>query len=746
AAEQLTLKTKEDLKSAKPLIQKIRSLDQKIAEQAKDVSERSEICTKEAAKIETDKLARGKEQEKRDKAEKTLETVEQYLNDHAQDEWLISGLAGIEEQFGNLLAGQKEIFQKEANLKTADTILMQKATKLGDSTKQCGIRKQDLKEATKTLQQGKDILSKLLGKKLLREYRTEKEALLLEMAYLRKIEELEDHRSKLKDGKPCPLCGSTEHPFAEGNIPEPDEIEQKIESLTKLITKAESQEVAIKKLEDVEATAHKNLNDSEKLEVTAANDKKAAEKAINDLKDGLANLWASFEKRKQAVSDKLQPLGITEIPETQVSSLLESLKSRQKAWQEQVNQKSKIEKKIDAIDSEMKRLNAVIETQDTALTDKQKRLKQLEKEYVTRSDKRNNLYGDRKPDEEENRLSKAIVDAEEIEKKTRDLNTDLQQKLTTAKTHIKSLKERIEQRIPGLKNAETDFSAVLGREGFVDEKEFLEARLTKEKRESLSSRAKKLDDVQTDLKARQKDREKRLSTEADKKITDKPLDELEPQFKKYEDTLKVLRDAIASIKHKLSENTVAKERVKEKQAAIEAQKNECHRWEKLHGLIGSADGKKYRNFAQGLTFELMVSHANRQLEKMTDRYLLIRDNEQPLELNVVDNYQAGEIRSTKNLSGGESFIVSLTLALGLSKMASRKVRVDSLFLDEGFGTLDEEVLETALETLSGLHQEGKLIGIISHLSALKERINTQITIKSVSGGRSSITGPGCSKL
>src|SRR5690606_41713921 len=84
------------------------------------------------------------------------------------------------------------------------------------------------------------------------------------------------------------------------------------------------------------------------------------------------------------------------------------------------------------------------------------------------------------------------------------------------------------------------------------------------------------------------------------------------------------------------------------------------------------------------------SDLNRQLQKMTDRYLLVRDAEQPLELNVIDNYQAGEVRSTKNLSGGESFIVSLALALGLSQMSSRNVRVDSLFLDEGFGTLDEE--------------------------------------------------------
>jgi exonuclease SbcC len=97
-------------------------------------------------------------------------------------------------------------------------------------------------------------------------------------------------------------------------------------------------------------------------------------------------------------------------------------------------------------------------------------------------------------------------------------------------------------------------------------------------------------------------------------------------------------------------------------------------------------------------------HANRRLEKMTDRYILIRDSSEPLELNVIDNYQAGEIRSTKNLSGGESFIVSLALALGLSHMASRNVRIDSLFLDEGFGTLDEDALETALETLAGLQQ------------------------------------------
>jgi len=745
-AEQLTLKAREELKTAAPLIRKIRSIDQKIAEQTKAISEGADACTREAARIETDKQARKKEQQKRTAAEKTLEAAVLYLKENVRDEWLISGLAGIAEQFGNLLAKKQEITQNETDRKKVDTAVADATKKLEEASRQCSLKKQELETASKILLQGKDALGELLGDRLLREYRTEKETLLREIAFIRKIEELEDHRAKLEDGKPCPLCGSTGHPFAEGNVPAPDEIEQKIESLTRLINKAEDQEAAIKKLEQAETTARNNLNNSEKLETEAANDKKAAEKTLAELKDTLTKLRTGFDELKLAVFGKLEPLGIKEIPESEVEALLESLKSRLKEWQEQLQQKTEIEKQITAIDSEVKRRDAVIDTQVKALTEKQENLERLKKELADGTDERKLLYGDKKPDDEEGRLNKAIADAEEVEKKARSLNTELQQKLTAAKTHVDSLKNRIEQRASELNKAETDFSAALIPAGFADEKSFLEARLSQEARESLSSRAKELDDAGTELKAKQKDREARLAKEVAKKLTDKTLEELEPQFKEFEESLKELRDAISGLKHKLSENFVAKERAEEKQVTIEARKRECRRWDKLHGLIGSADGKKYRNFAQGLTFELMVGHANRQLQKMNDRYLLLRDDAQPLELNVIDTYQAGEIRSTRNLSGGESFIVSLSLALGLSKMASRNVRVDSLFLDEGFGTLDEESLETALETLAGLQQDGKLIGVISHVYALKERIGTQITITPVSGGRSSLAGPGCRKV
>ncbi|PIE91248.1 MAG: chromosome segregation protein SMC [Acidobacteria bacterium] len=745
AAEKRTFKTRQDLKDAAPLLQKVRLLDQKITEQIKAVSKDTDNFNREAAKIETDKKTRFKEEEKRIDAEKKMKAAAQYLKAHDQDEWLISGLAGIEEQFANLLSKQLEITHKETDLKNADKSMTKASKKLNAATRQCLLKKQELESAGKNLQKGRDCLSQLLKGKLLREYRTEKENLLREMAYIRKIAALEDHRARLEDGKPCPLCGSAEHPFAKGNVPVPDEIEQKIKLLTSLIIKAEDQETAIKKLEQAQITAINNLNKSEKLETNAANDRKAAEKTLTELKNTLTKLYTQFEELKLAVSRKLEPLGYS-IDFTDPSSAIRSLRTKMQKWQKQSKQKTEMEKQITAIESEVKRLDAVIETRIKALKEKKENLELLKKEHKDKTEERKQLYGNNKPDDEENRLNKAIANSEAAEKKARSLSNETQKKLTTAKTHVESLKKGIEQRIPELNKAENKFSKALVSAGFADEKIFLEARLTDREREVLSSRAREMDEAQTDLKARKKDRNARLATEIAKKLTDKTIEELKPQLKEYEESLKELRDSIAAIKHRLRENTAAKERIKEKKSAIESQKKECTRFDKLHVLIGSADGKKYRNFAQGLTFELMVKHANLQLEKMTDRYLLIRDKKQPLELNVVDHYQAGEIRSVRNLSGGESFIVSLTLALGLSKMASRKVRVDSLFLDEGFGTLDEDALETALETLAGLHQNGKLIGIISHVSALKERISTQLIITPGSGGRSSIAGPGCKKI
>jgi exonuclease SbcC len=466
-------------------LQKVRSLDQKLADQKKAVSKEDEDSKKTAAKIDTDKKARQEEQGKLFKAHEARDLVDGYLKEHTQDEWLISGLAGVEEQLSSLLSKQNEILQKEAAQEAAMTALELATKSLSDCQKQSSIRKQELEDASKQLQQGKDSLCQLLGDRLLREYRTEKEALLREMALLMKIAELEEHRAKLEDGKPCPLCGALEHPFAEGNIPVPDKTEQKIEALTKLINKAEDHEAAIKKLEEAESQARKNLIDAEKLELAAANDKRAAEKALTEIKDSLVKLLANFAERRQAVTTKLKPLGIADISETDISSMIKSLRARLKAWQTHVKKKADIEKQIADINSEVKRLEAVIETQNIVLAEKLERLGTLKKELSTGIDERNVLYGDKNPDDEERLLSKAIVDAEGVEKLVRERHNELQQKWNTAKSHIESLKKCIDQREPQLRRLETEFSAALALIGFSSEEQFLAAMLSSEEKARL---------------------------------------------------------------------------------------------------------------------------------------------------------------------------------------------------------------------------------------------------------------------
>ena len=172
---------------------------------------------------------------------------------------------------------------------------------------------------------------------------------------------------------------------------------------------------------------------------------------------------------------------------------------------------------------------------------------------------------------------------------------------------------------------------------------------------------------------------------------------------------------------------------------IEDKESVCTIWSHLNSLIGSKEGDKYRKFAQGLTLDHLVHLANQQLEQLHGRYQLARKSKGELELEVVDTWQGDVSRDTKTLSGGESFLVSLALALALSDLVSHKTSIDSIFLDEGFGTLDGETLEIALDALDSLNASGKMIGVISHVDALKERIPVQLKVsKSVGMGFSSL--------
>ncbi|ACQ93668.1 SMC domain protein [Tolumonas auensis DSM 9187] len=177
------------------------------------------------------------------------------------------------------------------------------------------------------------------------------------------------------------------------------------------------------------------------------------------------------------------------------------------------------------------------------------------------------------------------------------------------------------------------------------------------------------------------------------------------------------------------------------QQVYQAQQEISDRWQQLSDLIGSANGAKFRTFAQSLTLEQLLGLANHHLAELAPRYQLQRVPGTDLALQVIDRDMGDDIRAVESLSGGESFLVSLALALGLSSLSSHDTRIESLFIDEGFGTLDPESLDTAIASLDALQAAGRQVGVISHVQTLVERIGVQIKVQSLGGGESRIILP-----
>ncbi|MFC1748157.1 SbcC/MukB-like Walker B domain-containing protein, partial [Pseudomonadota bacterium] len=649
-----------------------------------------------------------------------------------------------------------------------------------------------------------------------------------QLSLLKKIQSFDDARYQLKDGEACPLCGSDEHPFAEGNVPVADDtmldlnnarerlktLNSTVESLkirqaeinkdldqvrsrqnecverravlessitlsctelsiefssqtlgqilpallqenadelnriTNSLTVAEALEKEIASQQAILGKTKERVAQLERATQDASHKKEVAQQTIERLTNEAHALNTQLAEAKQAVFRQVSVYGVE--ADAFDENLLEGLdqirrdlSTRREQWLARSKEKLALEHSLATLKVQVHHQEEQIQTSLFDIQKRQNELNALQCERDSISEQRYTLFADKVPDEEERRLAQCVEAAESGLNTARQSFNTATQSLGKLTYQLEALNKSMTARTTQLQEYEAGFLARLEEAGFVDEARYIAARLSEEVRKQLMQQTQVLSDERTALTSKVRDVSTQLQAERQKQLTGEPRETLAEVLTNLVASQKLLQQEVGGIRQKLVDNENLKKTQQERAKAIDAQKRESLRWDLLHELIGSADGKKFRNFAQGLTFEMMVGHANRQLQKMTDRYLLIRDNRQPLELNVVDNYQAGEIRSTKNLSGGESFIVSLSLALGLSHMASKNVRVDSLFLDEGFGTLDEDALETALETLSGLQQDGKLIGVISHVSALKERINTQVLVSPQSGGKSIISGPGC---
>jgi exonuclease SbcC len=520
-----------------------------------------------------------------------------------------------------------------------------------------------------------------------------------------------------------------------------------LQDAVSVILASEKEAKEIETLRGVLEKAREALVEAQREAQSATHRRLSAEQDTARLEMEGQNLSEQFQTLRDTVLRDVSPYGIETLSVDTLNVVLDDLNARREQWQEFQERKATLEQQIATLELEIKHQAEQAETLETVLKAETETLETLTREQDALKKERHALFGDRDPDTEEKRIASGVEEAEKQVDAARQAHAEAQQRLRETQNLAESCRKRIEERSVALKDSEAAFADRLARHNFDTEIRFLEARLSGEERNALTRKAEELAAEQTALSTRQRDNAEKLRTERQKNLTDQSRDALAQEQETSQNALKKLQQEIGALVQQLHDNENHKQVWRDRGEAIATQQKETERWNALHVLIGDSEGKKFRNFAQGLTFEMLIGHANRQLSKMSDRYLLVRGNDaDPLELNVMDNHQAGEIRTTRNLSGGESFIVSLALALGLSQIASRNVRVDSLFLDEGFGTLDEETLDTALETLAELKQDGKLIGVISHVATLKERITTQIEVTPLYGGRSVLSGPGCRRV
>lgn len=198
------------------------------------------------------------------------------------------------------------------------------------------------------------------------------------------------------------------------------------------------------------------------------------------------------------------------------------------------------------------------------------------------------------------------------------------------------------------------------------------------------------------------------------------------------------QEQIQSIQTSLRRDNDQQERLEKLLPQLAVAEQNARKWAEMADLIGSADGQKFRAFAQGLTLEVLIGAANRNLALLNDRYRLAKapnpknEPKGDMNLQVIDRYMGEEIRPISSLSGGELFLTSLALALALADLAShRSTRVETVFIDEGFGSLDTRTLDMALSALEALSDEGRQVGIVSHVAGLHERIGVQVQVRKI---------------
>jgi len=534
------------------------------------------------------------------------------------------------------------------------------------------------------------------------------------------IKNYEQDRAKLKDGQECFLCGSKEHPYINHSLNiDLDKTTAKIKeqenylqeqnselnnaqiNLAKLSSKLESSNLEIQKQQTTKEQIEEffKTNDFKVQEDSKGTLQEQMQFCENELKE-----YVTLREQKESLQAKKESLQASVNKELQKQQQINTSINTIKELKEE---QTKLKEEITKLQTQSKN---ILDIEDLDLFEKniQESLDTVSKYF---NSLQNHLSSLKSKDES---LSKQII---QLNKKQED-----------DKQNLELIKEKFEK--------------ALVEYGFNSQEEFEKANLPKEEFETLTKLCKTIEEKYTQIQTLKTDTNKKLKEHKllEKEInpTNQNKDDINKELQNLQNTIDQLQETIGSISKELEINTQNIKKSEDKIKQLEKKKQAFQVWVKLNDMIGSSQGDKFAKFAQGITLDQLIYLANKHLEILSPRYELQRNTESNklLDIEICDGFQGDVIRGVNTLSGGESFIVSLSLALGLSSLASQKISIDSLFLDEGFGTLDSDSLELALNALNQLQSSGKMVGVISHVEALKERIPLQIKVEPKGDGTS----------
>lgn len=464
------------------------------------------------------------------------------------------------------------------------------------------------------------------------------------------------------------------------------------------------------------------------------------EQAQNDLTRADSQLQTARSRAHDLIAPFLKA-PLKEVKELTLS--LKVLKDRQEQYaaaRDSLTQSSEQAGRIEAALEALKTHTAKLE--DDAKT-AQDRVAALKEEFSKVKEERTALFGEKDLKAELAKSALALTAAQEQLKDCEDLLSKLKALQSSLQGRIGEAGQAVKLDEAALEDLRKAFAEALRAQGFESTEQFLQALLEDKMREELMAGQEELKTRSLTLEGQHQERLKSFEESKADLDLDADAGALKSQASDLENEIQELNHRQGELRQRLKSHEEHSLRYEKESKILEEAKAELTRIGRLNALMGSADGKRYRRFVQGITLEYLAALANLELKKLTPRYDLIANtDEDNLTLDVIDLHMFNERRPTANLSGGETFLVSLALALGLSRLSGSNVQINSLFLDEGFGTLDDEALDSALNALSYLNRDGRTIGVISHVDKLKERIAAQIEVVPLSGGYSTLQGPG----